>query len=60
MLTARFGNLASVYGSFFWPSHTAPKYIMGFSLTTAFSGVALMLVLGAKFVYGDKGVARTS
>ncbi|BEI83018.1 hypothetical protein CcaverHIS002_0308860 [Cutaneotrichosporon cavernicola] len=55
-----FGNTASIYGSFFWPKHTAPKYIMGFSLTTAFSGVALITVLAAKYFFGDKGVARTS
>ncbi|KLT38881.1 MFS general substrate transporter [Cutaneotrichosporon oleaginosum] len=55
-----FGNTASIYGSFFWPSHTKPKYIMGFSLTTAFSGVALIAVLCAKYFFGDKGVARTS
>ncbi|GMK53978.1 hypothetical protein CspeluHIS016_0105640 [Cutaneotrichosporon spelunceum] len=55
-----FGNTASIYGSFFWPKTDAPRYLMGFSLTTAFSGLALIVVLVAKYFFGDKGVARTS
>lgn len=55
-----FGNLASVYGSFFWPEKTAPKYIMGFSLTCAFAFFAFCVVLFAKWKFGDKGVTRTS
>lgn len=54
------GNTASIYGSFFWPATDGPKYVMGFSLTTAFSGVAFCVVMTAKYFYGDKGVARTS
>lgn len=54
------GNLASVYGSFFWPKSNAPKYVMGFSLTTAFCGCALLITSFAKWKFGDKGVARTS
>jgi MFS family permease len=55
-----FGNLASVYGSFFWPKSNGPKYVIGFSLTTAFCGVALLVTMFAKWKFGDKGVARTS
>lgn len=53
-----FGNLASVYGSFFWD--TPPHYIKGFSLTTAFCGCALAVTAFAKWKYNDKGVQRTS
>jgi MFS family permease len=55
-----FGNLASVYGSFFWPASSAPKYIMGFSLTTGFCGAALLVATFARWAFGDKGVNRTS
>jgi hypothetical protein len=50
------GNLSSVYGSFFWPVGDAPKYTMGFAITTAFMGLAGILTVGAKWKYGDKGV----
>lgn len=30
----RLGNLASVYGSYIWPSKSAPKYKLGFGCTT--------------------------
>lgn len=55
-----FGNLASVYGSFFWPDWSKPRYILGFSLTCSFAFFALLVVLFAKWRFGDKGVERTS
>ncbi|BEJ12040.1 hypothetical protein CspHIS471_0205000 [Cutaneotrichosporon sp. HIS471] len=55
-----FGNLASVYGSFFWPSSDAPDYTIGFAITTALCGGAGLLVLATKWKYGDKGVEYTS
>ncbi|TXT11848.1 uncharacterized protein COLE_02258 [Cutaneotrichosporon oleaginosum] len=54
-----FGNLASVYGSFFWPSSHAPNYTTGFAITTALCGSAGVLVLLTKWKYGDKGVEYT-
>lgn len=29
------GNGSSIYGSFLWPSHDSPKYLIGFGTTTA-------------------------
>lgn len=49
------GNLASVYGSFFWPANTAPKYAMGFAITTALLGVSLLINGFNKWKYNDKG-----
>ncbi|VDB86682.1 unnamed protein product [Peniophora sp. CBMAI 1063] len=37
------GNSASIYGSFLWPSTTAPRYVQGFATTTVF--VALLAIL---------------
>ncbi|GMK54216.1 hypothetical protein CspeluHIS016_0108020 [Cutaneotrichosporon spelunceum] len=54
-----FGNLASVYGSFFWPSSDAPNYTTGFAITTALCGSAGLLALATKWKYGDKGVEYT-
>lgn len=54
-----FGNLSSVYGSFFWPSSTGPQYVPGFAVTTALCGSAAVLVLFTKWKYGDKGVEYT-
>lgn len=50
----------SVYGSFFWPEWSAPRYILGFSLTCSFAFFALLVVLFAKWKFGDTGVTRTS
>ena len=52
------GNLASVYGSFIWPSKDAPQYVMGFAITTAFMGISAFIAFGLKWAYGDKGVSR--
>ncbi|KAI9634398.1 major facilitator superfamily transporter [Dioszegia hungarica] len=51
-----FGNLASVYGSFLWPSSDAPTYKTGFGVTTALLGSASLLAFGLKWKYGDRGV----
>ncbi|WWD16921.1 hypothetical protein CI109_101353 [Kwoniella shandongensis] len=51
------GNLASVYGSFFWPAKDAPQYVKGFSISTALMGLAAVLVFVTKWRYNDKGVA---
>ena len=48
--------MASVYGSFIWPANTAPRYTMGFSITTALMGVSGLVALGLKLKFGDKGV----
>jgi hydrogenase/urease accessory protein HupE len=50
------GNLSSVYGSFFWPSTDAPRYIMGFGITTGLMAVAGVLAGFAKWKYGDRGI----
>ncbi|KAJ2979018.1 hypothetical protein NQ176_g3497 [Zarea fungicola] len=49
-------NLSSVYGSYIWPSNSAPKYIAGFSVTIClmFSAVAtafLLMILLKRFPY---------
>ncbi|WRT65242.1 uncharacterized protein IL334_002185 [Kwoniella shivajii] len=51
------GNLASVYGSFFWPAKDAPRYVKGFSISTGLMGLAAALVLFTKWKYNDRGVA---
>jgi len=51
------GNLSSVYGSFFWPSKDAPRYIMGFGITTGLMALAAALAGFALWMYGDRGVA---
>ena len=55
-----FGNLASVYGSFFWPKSSAPQFVPGFAVTTALCGFGGIICALAKWKYGDKGVERTS
>jgi hypothetical protein len=54
-----FGNLASVYGSFLWPSTDAPMYHIGFGVTTALLGTAAGVTALLKWAYGDKGVMRS-
>ena len=54
-----FGNLASVYGSFLWPSSDAPAYHIGFGVTTGMLGVAAVLAVLLKRRYGDAGVIRS-
>jgi len=46
------GNFASVYGSFLWPSTTAPRYSMGWGVTAAFCFVATFISLFVRFVTG--------
>jgi MFS family permease len=50
-----FGNLASVYGSFFWPAGDAPRYVRGFAVTTALMGAAGCAVAFNKWKFNDKG-----
>lgn len=37
------GNCASIYGVFLWPKTDAPRYIPGFSATTVFMGLIVIL-----------------
>ncbi|KIW95035.1 uncharacterized protein Z519_03616 [Cladophialophora bantiana CBS 173.52] len=53
-----FGNLASVYGSFIWPAHDAPRYIMGFAVMTTFMFIAGSTALVIKKIWDDKGLER--
>lgn len=52
-----FGNLASIYGSFFWPSNSAPRYVMGFAITTALLAAIGVISAFNKWRFGDRGVA---
>lgn len=52
------GNLASVYGSFIWPSQDAPRYIPGFSVMTVFMFIAGSTALVIKRIWDDKGLER--
>lgn len=54
------GNLASVYGSWVWPSTDAPRYPIGWGVTTSLCGTMVLLVVFAKWKYGDAGVRKTS
>jgi MFS family permease len=38
-----FGNFSSVYGSRIWPSHGAPRYVIGFGVTTTFLGLGALI-----------------
>jgi hypothetical protein len=59
VLTARsLGNLASVYGSFIWPSQDAPRYIMGFAVMTSFMFIAALTAVVIKKTWDDKGLER--
>lgn len=49
------GATSSTYGSFFWPSNTAPQYVMGFSITTSLFALAGAIVVYLKWKYDDKG-----
>jgi predicted MFS family arabinose efflux permease len=55
-----FGNLSSIWGSFFWPKEQAPKYVMGFAITCALCASAVVVVLFTKWRFGDRGVERTA
>ncbi|WVQ82889.1 hypothetical protein IAT38_005025 [Cryptococcus sp. DSM 104549] len=55
-----FGNLSSVYGSFFWPASDAPLYHKGFGITTALVGAAGLSMLLARWKFGDRGFVRAS
>lgn len=50
-----FGNLASVYGSFFWPAADGPRYVKGFAITTALMGASGMVMIFNKWKFGDNG-----
>ena len=50
------GNLASIYGSFFWPAKDGPRYTKGFAITTALMGVSGLVMIFNKWRFGDKGV----
>ncbi|EPS35334.1 hypothetical protein H072_11281 [Dactylellina haptotyla CBS 200.50] len=44
------GNLASIYGAYLYPSSDAPKYIMGFSVTTAMCFTGVVAYASAHFL----------
>jgi MFS family permease len=48
-----FGNLASVYGSFLWPSTDAPLYHAGFGATTGLIAAGGFVVTFIRLRYGD-------
>jgi hypothetical protein len=52
------GNLASVYGSFFWPATDGPRYVKGFAITSAFMGFAALVNLFNKWKFGDRGAKK--
>lgn len=47
------GNLASVYGSFLWPSSDAPLYHIGFATTTALIAAGGVVVTFIRLKYGN-------
>jgi sugar phosphate permease len=47
------GNLASVYGSYIWPKTSGPRFIQGFSCTTAFVLVGGAATLANYWMVGD-------
>ena len=47
------GNLASVYGSYIWPKTSGPKFIQGFSCTTAFVLIGGAATLANYWMVGD-------
>lgn len=44
------GNLASIYGSYIWPTYSAPQYVPGFAATCAFMFILTLCALGYKFI----------
>jgi hypothetical protein len=53
------GNLASIYGSFFWPAVDGPRYTKGFAITSAFMGFAALVNLFNKWKFGDMGAKKS-
>ncbi|EJD54999.1 MFS general substrate transporter [Auricularia subglabra TFB-10046 SS5] len=47
-----FGNLASVYGSFLWPKTTAPRYAMGWAVTSSLCFAAGVVALIMRYLDG--------
>ncbi|KAK8174535.1 major facilitator superfamily transporter [Phyllosticta citribraziliensis] len=45
------GNLSSVYGSRLWPDQDSPDYLMGWSVTAAFLGLAALMVIASPVVF---------
>ncbi|PWN48435.1 MFS general substrate transporter [Violaceomyces palustris] len=50
------GNFASVYGSFLWPSTTAPKYTQGWSVSAGFCMLAAAICMLIRFKVGPMKV----
>ncbi|KAJ9120340.1 hypothetical protein QFC24_005294 [Naganishia onofrii] len=48
-----FGNLASVYGSFIWPSTDAPLYHAGFGTTTGLIALGGVVTTFIRLKYGN-------
>lgn len=40
-----FGNLAQIYGSYLFPSHDAPKYLMGFGVISGLLGFGITIYI---------------
>jgi hypothetical protein len=60
-LTNAFGNTASIYGVFLWPSTDAPRYIPGFAATTIFMFLIGVVALTMQFLikrYPTEGLNR--
>lgn len=45
------GNTSSVYGSRIWPSANAPKYQIGFGVTSGFVGCGAVVAFVAGFAF---------
>ena len=43
-------NLASIYGSYLWPSGDAPRYTVGLSVTSAFCFACALSALAMKYL----------
>lgn len=46
-----FGNIASIYGSFLWPSQDAPRYFAGFGTTMGFLATLAALAAVARWLF---------
>ncbi|KAL6808132.1 MFS general substrate transporter [Trichoderma camerunense] len=43
-------QIASIYGPYFWPDSDSPRYVMGFSVSAAFSIMSLLLCWLMRFI----------
>lgn len=54
------GNLASIYGSFLFPTEDSPKYLMGFGVISALLGVGMAAYCGLNIVVSRRAGAAAS